>query len=165
MAGLALFLQRSRLGVAIRGSADRADRAALLGVPVKRLQMLVWGVAGVLAFAATFLRAGMLGLPLGAGLSLGLLLRSLTALLLGRLTRLPVIAAAAVALGVLELGVDWNQNSELPLLGIQCPPVDAVLAAVILVSLLVSRRAGGWGAGPRVGGSGGLVFDWVPDWV
>src|SRR3546814_6624208 len=73
--------------------------------------MLVWGGAGCLAFAATFLRAGMLGLPLGAGLSLGLLLRSLTALLLGRLTRLPVIAAAAVALGVLELGVDWNQNS------------------------------------------------------
>src|SRR3546814_6468760 len=35
MAGLALFLQRSRLGVAIRGSADRADRAALLGVPVR----------------------------------------------------------------------------------------------------------------------------------
>src|SRR3546814_15018758 len=93
MAGLALFLQRSRLGVAIRGSADRADRAALLGVPVKRLQMLVWGVAGVLAFAATFLRAGMLGLPLGAGLSLGLLLRSLTALLLGSLPRLPVLAA------------------------------------------------------------------------
>src|SRR3546814_11880185 len=85
----------------------------------------------------------MLGLPLGAGLSLGLLLRSLTALLLGRLTRLPVIAAAAVALGVLELGVDWNQNSELPLLGIQCPPVDAVLAAVILVSMLVRRREGG----------------------
>src|SRR3546814_19387765 len=121
MAGLALFLQRSRLGVAIRGSADRADRAALLGVPVKRLQMLVWGVAGVLAFAATFLRAGMLGLPLGAGLSLGLLLRSLTALLPGRLTRLPVLAAAAVALGVHELGLAWTQNPAPHALGFSVP--------------------------------------------
>ncbi|MBX3314535.1 MAG: ABC transporter permease [Actinobacteria bacterium] len=139
MVALAFFLQSSRLGVAIRGSADRADRAALLGVPVKRVQMLVWGVAGALAFTATFLRAGMLGLPVGPVLSLGLLLRSLTALLIGRLTRLPVIGLAAVALGILELGVDWNQSATLPILGIECPPVDAVLAVVVLL-VLVARR-------------------------
>ncbi len=103
------------------------------------MQMLVWGVAGALAFTATFLRSGMLGLPIGPVLSLGLLLRSLTALLIGRLTRLPVIGLAAVALGILELGVDWNQNATLPLLGIECPPVDAVLGIVVLLVLLASR--------------------------
>ncbi|HUW01455.1 MAG TPA: ABC transporter permease [Acidimicrobiales bacterium] len=138
--GLAVFLQGSSVGVAIRASADRATRAALLGVPVKRLQSLVWGVAALLAFTATFLRAGMVGLPVGAALSLGLLLRSLTALLLGRMTNLPVIGATAMALGVLELGVDWNSGTTMPFLGIEYPPLDAVLAVVVLVSLLLSRR-------------------------
>lgn len=142
MFALVLFLQASTLGVAIRASADRSERASLLGIPVKRLQTLVWGLAGLLAFAATFLRAGMLGLPVGAVLSLGLLLRSLTALLLGRLTRMPVIGLSAITLGVLELGVDWNTGAEMPLLGIEYPPLDAVLAVVVLVAMLLRRRTG-----------------------
>ncbi len=140
---LVVFLKGTSIGIAIRASADRADRAALLGVPVKRLQTLVWGVAALLAFTATFLRAGILGLPVGTVLSLGILLRSLTALLLGGLTRLPAIGATAVALGVLELGIDWHQGETLPLLGIEFPPLDAILAIVILVALLLQRRGAG----------------------
>ena len=45
--GLAMFLRMSSVGMAIRASADSADRAALLGVPVKRLQTLVWSRRGV----------------------------------------------------------------------------------------------------------------------
>ncbi len=138
--GLVWFLRGTRLGVAIRASADRADRAALLGVPVKRLQTLVWAIAALLAFTATFLRAGILGLPVGSVLSLGILLRSLTALLLGGMTRLTVIGSSAVALGVLELGIDWHQGETLPFLDTEFPPLDAVLAFVILVALLLRRR-------------------------
>ena len=143
MAGLAMFLRATSLGIAIRAAADRVDRAALLGVPVKRIHSLVWAVAGLLAFTAVFLRAGILGLPVGTALSLGLLLRSLTALLLGGLTNLPAIGLSAVALGILELGVDWNGGSELPLLGIEAPPLDALLAVVVVVALLLQRRGAG----------------------
>ena len=101
---LALFLRRSNFGVAIRASADSADRAALLGVPVKRLQTVVWSISAVLAFIAIFLRAGIVGLPIASALSVGVLLRALGALVLGRMTNLPAIAANAVALGVLEVG-------------------------------------------------------------
>jgi branched-chain amino acid transport system permease protein len=139
--GLVVFLRGTKLGIAIRASADRADRAALLGVPVKRLQTLVWAVAGLLAFAATFMRAGILGLPVGSVLSLGILLRSLTALLLGGLVHLPVIGLSAVALGVLELGIDWHAGDTL--LGFDLPPLDAVLALVVLVALLLRRRRDG----------------------
>ncbi|MET1042022.1 MAG: hypothetical protein ABWZ90_13365, partial [Acidimicrobiales bacterium] len=38
MVALAFFLRRTDVGVAVRASAERADRAALLGIPVKRLQ-------------------------------------------------------------------------------------------------------------------------------
>src|SRR5205085_312400 len=120
-----------RAGVAIRASADSADRAALLGVPVRRLQTLVWALATFLAFVAIFLRAGILGLTLGYTLSLGVLLRAFASLMLGRLTNLPAIAASAVALGVLELGVAWNASS--PLL------VDPVLAVAVMVALLARR--------------------------
>ncbi len=141
--GLVWFLRWTRLGVAIRASADRADRASLLGVPVKRLQTLVWAIAALLAFTATFLRAGILGLPVGSVLSLGILLRSLTALLLGGMTRLTVIGSSAIALGVLELGIDWHQGETLPFVDFEFPPLDAVLAFVILVALVLRRRGAG----------------------
>ncbi|MBA3303456.1 MAG: ABC transporter permease [Acidimicrobiia bacterium] len=130
---LALFLRGTSAGVAIRASADNADRASLLGVPVKRLQTIVWSLAGLLAFTATFLRAGILGLPVGYALSFGVLLRSLAALMLGRLTNLPAICASAVALGVLELSVAWD-NPQQPQL------IDPILALVVVVALVARRR-------------------------
>lgn len=132
---LAWFLQRTQLGVAVRASATSADRASLLGIPVHRVQTLVWAVAGLLAFVATFLRAGILGLPVGSALSFGILLRALAALLIGRMTNLTLIGLSAVALGVLELGVQWNASS--PLL------IDPILAAVIGVALVLQRRKRG----------------------
>jgi branched-chain amino acid transport system permease protein len=140
---LAVLLQRSNVGLAARASADSADRASLVGIPVGRVQTAVWSFAAVLAFIAVLLRAGVLGLPVGAALSLGVLLRALTALLLGRLTDLPVIAATAVALGVLELSVAFNASSSAVL--------DPILAGVIVVSLLL--RGGSARRGTRVSDS------------
>ena len=62
---LAAFFRFTDLGIAVRASAESADRAVLLGIPVKRVQLMVWAIASVLAFVAVFLRAGALGLPLG----------------------------------------------------------------------------------------------------
>ncbi len=135
--GLAWFLQRTALGVAIRASATSSQRAGLLGIPVDRLQTLVWALAGGLAFLATFLRAGILGLPTGSALSSGVLLRALAALMIGRMTRLTAITTSAIALGILELGVQWNASS--PLL------IDPILAAVIGGALLLQRRQVGRG--------------------
>lgn len=129
---LAFFLRYTTAGMAIRASAENADRASLLGIPVKRLHTMVWAGAALLAFTATFLRAGILGLPVGYALSFGILLRSLAALMLGRLTNLPAITASAVALGVLELAVAWNASS--PLL------IDPILALVVVIALLARRR-------------------------
>jgi hypothetical protein len=54
MVALALFLRRTDVGVATRAAADRADRAALLGIPVGRIHTYVWMVATVLSFVALF---------------------------------------------------------------------------------------------------------------
>jgi branched-chain amino acid transport system permease protein len=131
-----LFLQRTAVGVAIRASADRAERASLLGVPVKGLHTIVWTIAGVLAFLALFLRAGIVGLPIGSALSFGILLRSLAALVLGRMTHLPTITLSAIAVGLLEVGVDWNGflGQKSPLL------IEPVVALVAVAALLLRRR-------------------------
>ncbi len=132
LVGLALFLRLSSVGVAIRASADSADRASLLGVPVKRLQTLVWSVASLLAFTAIFLRAGILGLPVFGALTVGVLLHALAALVLGRMTNLLAIGANAVALGILEVSIGFAASS--PLL------IDPILALVIILALALSRR-------------------------
>lgn len=133
MVALGVFLRRTDVGTAVRASAERADRAALLGIPVQRIQTVVWVVAAVLAFSGAWLRAGVVGLPLGGSTTtLGFLLRILAALVIGRMVDLPAVAVAAVAIGLLETGVDWNASS--PLL------VDPVLALVIVVALLLQRR-------------------------
>src|SRR5918993_1102688 len=106
------FLRGSDTGVAIRAAADSAARASLLGVPVARLQTLVWSLSAALAFVAVFLRSGILELPSGTALGFSILFRALAALLLGRMTDLVGVTSAALALGVLELGVEWNHGFE-----------------------------------------------------
>lgn len=133
MVAIALFLRCTPAGVAVRAAAERRDRAALLGVPVGRLQTLVWVIATVLAFLALYLRAGVLGLPFGFAGSFNVLLAAFAALMLGRLVNLPAVALAAVSLGVLELAVDWNADS--PLL------IQPILALVIVAALLLRRQS------------------------
>jgi branched-chain amino acid transport system permease protein len=141
---IVVFLRWTSAGIAVRASAESADRAALLGVPVKRLQTLVWTIAALLAFVATFLRASILGLPFGSILSYGILLRSLAALMLGKLDNMPRVAASAVALGVLEVGVSWGDWRFIPTPSYANSPslLDPVLALVIITALLVQRRGG-----------------------
>lgn len=137
MAGVAVFLRSTTVGIAIRASAERADRANLLGVPVKRLQTLVWALAALLSFVGVFLKAGMIGVPVASNqgfgtTSFGALLAALTALTLGRFTNLPAVAVSAVALGVLEQAVVWNHGNNLAL-------VYPVFAVVILIALTVTK--------------------------
>lgn len=132
MVGVAIFLGATRLGTAIRGSAERSERALMLGIPVAWLSTLVWMIAAGLSFLALFLRAGILGLPLGAALSLVALVQALAALVIGRLRNLPTVATTGVALGVLEYGVAWNASS--PLL------VTPIVGGFVLVALLLQRR-------------------------
>jgi branched-chain amino acid transport system permease protein len=129
---LGLFIRRSDVGLAVRAAADSMARALSLGIPVKRLQTTVWAIAALLSFVAIYLRAGMLPGTAGTALTFAVLLRSLAALLIGRLTDLLTIASTAIALGVLEIGV--GQNAESP------DVIDPVLAVVILVALLMGRR-------------------------
>lgn len=131
---LAVFLRGTDLGIAVRASAEKADRAALLGVPVRRLQTLVWAVAAALSFVGVFLSAGIFGFSGAGTLSPQALVFALGALVLGRLEHLPAIAISAIALRVLEQGVLANNPST--------PGRTYVVLAAVLLAALVLRRAG-----------------------
>jgi len=128
---LALFFTRSEVGIAVRAGAERADRALMLGIPVRRLQTIVWMIATVLAFLAVFLRAGIVGLPIGEVLGPAILLRALAAAVIGRMERLPTIAGAAIMLGIIEQSVIWHWREP--------DYVDPILFVVVLVALLVTH--------------------------
>jgi branched-chain amino acid transport system permease protein len=134
LAGVAALLRFTSIGVAIRASAESADRASLLGVPVKRLQTVVWSVAALLSFTGVFLQAGIQGLPVISTLNLSVLLAALAALMLGNLVDLPAVSASAVALGLLQEGVTWNNPSN--------PQLVEPILALVIVACLVIRKVG-----------------------
>jgi branched-chain amino acid transport system permease protein len=129
---VALFLKLTDTGIAVRASAERSDRAATLGIPVRRLEAQVWVLATALAYVSMILSAGVNSLPFGVGLGLSVVLRALTALIVGRMTHLVAIAATAVALGVLETAVRWNTGDSYLM--------SPILAGLIIISLLLQRR-------------------------
>jgi branched-chain amino acid transport system permease protein len=134
IAALAGFFRFTRIGIAVRASAESAERASLLGVPVKRLQTIVWVVSTVLATVAILLRAGIVGLPLGSAVGPGILLRALAACVIGRMEKLPTIFVASVALGIIEQSIVFSTG--------QAGYVDPILFLVVLGALLLQRRSG-----------------------
>lgn len=133
MLGIALFLGYSRLGLAVRASAERTERASMLGIPVSRINTVVWSLAAVLAFLALFMRSGITGVPLGFAVGLPTLLQAICALVIGRMERLPTIVCAAAALSILEQGVQWNASTPFA--------VYPIMAGVMFAALLVQRNS------------------------
>ncbi|HVM09656.1 MAG TPA: ABC transporter permease [Acidimicrobiales bacterium] len=112
MIGLAAFFRFSSLGIAVRGSAENSDRAELLGVSVNNLSTLVWvmaaGLSGLTAMLSMLTSpAGFLGAGIGTT-SASLLLRGLTAAVIGRMDNLPRTVAASLAIAVFDRAMFWT---------------------------------------------------------
>lgn len=131
--GLGLFLRRTRLGKAVRASAENPERAALLGIPVRRVHLVVWMLAAVLSALGIFLRAPLVGLPIGTITGPSILLPALAAAVIARMESLPIAFGAGIALGVVDLSTFYStKDSRLS---------AAILLPVILVALLLQRGA------------------------
>ncbi len=109
---LGLFLRFTTIGVALRGAAESSDRAALLGIPVRLLQTLVWSIAASLAYIAFFLNTGIKGFQRGQP-AIDLLLVALGAVVIGRFDRIPTIVATAIGFGLVDQAIffDWGVDA------------------------------------------------------
>lgn len=99
VAVLSLFFQKTATGRALRAVADDHQAAQSIGIPLSRIWVIVWSVAG---FAA--LVAGIIwGSKLGVQFSLSLVaLKALPVVILGGLTSVPGAIIGGLIIGVGE---------------------------------------------------------------
>ena len=99
VAALAAFFQYTGTGRALRAVADDHQAAQSIGIPLKRIWVIVWSVAGFVALVA-----GMIwGSKLGVQFSLSVLaLKALPLVILGGLTSVPGAIVGGLILGVGE---------------------------------------------------------------
>ena len=133
VAALGAFFRLTRVGMAIRASAENAERASLLGIPVRRLSTLVWMLAALLSAVGIFLRAPLVGLPMGTFTGPSILLFALAAAVIARMEKLPTALLAGMFMGAIDLSVFYSTRDS----GLS----DAVMLPIILVALLVQRGA------------------------
>ena len=130
--GLGVFFRVTRAGLGVRASADNADRAMLLGIPVRRMVVLVWVIAGVLSAASAFLKIAVVGQSLGASVDPSLLLFPLAAAVIARFDDLPTALIAGIGLGILDRAAFYSTgNPNLP---------AALVLPIVLVALLGRGR-------------------------
>ncbi len=96
---LSLFFQKTATGRALRAVADDHQAAQSIGIPLNRIWVVVWCVAGVVALVA-----GMIwGSKLGVQFSLATVaLRALPVVILGGLTSVPGAIIGGLIIGVGE---------------------------------------------------------------
>ncbi|HEX6977992.1 MAG TPA: branched-chain amino acid ABC transporter permease [Alphaproteobacteria bacterium] len=96
---LALFFQKTKVGLALRAVADDHQAAQSIGVPLNYIWLIVWSVAGIVALVA-----GMVwGAKLGVQFSLALVaLKALPVLILGGFTSVPGAIIGGLIIGVGE---------------------------------------------------------------
>jgi len=96
---LSLFFQKTSTGRALRAVADDHQAAQSIGIPLNRIWVIVWCVAGVVALVA-----GMIwGSKLGVQFSLSTVaLRALPVVILGGLTSVPGAIIGGLIIGVGE---------------------------------------------------------------
>ncbi|MEY2470822.1 MAG: branched-chain amino acid transport system permease protein livM, partial [Actinomycetota bacterium] len=100
--GLSAFFRATDIGLAVRGTAENADRAALLGIPIKRVSTVVWMLAAALSSLSIFLRVPIVGLPVGVFVGPVFLLYGLAAAVIARMESFSTALLAGVSLGVIE---------------------------------------------------------------
>jgi branched-chain amino acid transport system permease protein len=133
---LALFMRRSKYGLAIRAASENGERATLLGVPVPRLDTIIWVVAAVLSTVAILLQTPVLGFGGFQTVSTtgdDVLIRILAAAVIGRMESMPRTAIAAVGIGIFDAGATWTYANT--------TFVDATLVLVIIAALLLQRKS------------------------
>jgi len=142
-AALAYLLTRTKFGLRVRASADNSSAASLAGISVKMVSTQVWVLAGVLSAISAVLfgplsseQATATGNSLGATL----LLKALTAAMVGGMESFPLALAGGIGIGIVETIIKLNSRSA----GSEYIFFFVLLLILVLVRGTKAREEGGW---------------------
>ena len=133
MVGIGAFLRYTRVGIAVRASAENTERAELLGINVRILSTVVWGIAGALSAISVILLGTNQGFRLGGQGAPGVLIAALAAAVIARMRSINIAVYAAIMIAVVQAALGWSFQDHGPL-------IDASLFVVIALGLLLQRR-------------------------
>jgi branched-chain amino acid transport system permease protein len=94
-----IFFKYSRMGLAMRGTADDQETALLMGISTKRIFALVWGIAFVTAAIAGIFLANVMVVNIGLTF---VSISAFPAIILGGLESIPGAIIGGLAIGVIE---------------------------------------------------------------
>ncbi|GAB1434628.1 branched-chain amino acid ABC transporter permease [Sphaerotilus sulfidivorans] len=96
---LSLFFQKTATGRALRAVADDHQAAQSIGIPLSRIWVIVWSVAGFVALVAGIIWGSKLGVQFSLSL---VALKALPVIILGGLTSVPGAILGGLIIGVGE---------------------------------------------------------------
>ncbi|MGH2785552.1 MAG: ABC transporter permease [Actinomycetota bacterium] len=132
--GLMAFFRFTSIGIAIRASAENRDRATLVGIPIRRVALVVWMIAGTMSGIGVFLRAPLVGMSVGVGtVGPALILPALAAAVIARMESLGVAFLAALGIGAIGQASFYATRD--------ATISNVFMLGVILTALLVQRRS------------------------
>ncbi len=137
-AALGWFLKATSAGIAIRAASENAERAMVLGIPVRRLSTIVWAIAAVLSGLAVLLTAPIQPLPPSVITGPTLLLPALAAAVVAGMESLPVAFVTGILIGISEQVTFWNTS--------RSSTTDVALLVLVVVVLLFRRQRSGRGS-------------------
>lgn len=130
-----LFFRYSRVGLAMRGVANDQDTAMLMGVSVKKVFALTWGISFAIAAIAGIFLANVMVLNIAICL---VAIKAFPAVILGGLESIPGAIIGGLVIGVLETLVGGYLDKTLP-------GVKDLTAFVVLFLVLMIRPYGLFG--------------------
>ena len=98
--GTVLFLNRTRIGLAMRALANRREISALLGVPILKIDSIAWAISGLIAGVSGILLANLTRMH--PQFLTFLVIPAIAAAIAGRMQSLGVAVIGGLAIGVIE---------------------------------------------------------------
>jgi len=136
VAALAMFFQYTTTGRALRAVADDHQAAQSIGIPLDRIWVIVWSVAGFVALVAGIIWGSKLGVQFSLSL---IALKALPVVILGGLTSVPGAIVGGLLIGV---GEKLSEIYIGPLLG---GGIEIWFAYVLALGFLLVRPQGLFG--------------------
>ena len=129
---LYVLVQRTRLGMLIRAGASNREMVGALGINIKQLFTLVFGLGSALAALAGLMAGPVTTVQIGMGDNI--LILALVVIVIGGIGSLPGAFIAALAIGI----IDTMGRAFLPnILGSFLTPSEASTLATALSSMLI----------------------------